>query len=114
MRRHPRKAYKLKVGLNTEHNFYVGFTGNISEGGLFLATEALLDIGDVVNLRFKLPNSSEEIKVDGEVRWVRDVSASGPGMPAGMGIKFISLDAKSRKIIDAFVQQRTPEFYPED
>lgn len=114
LRQHPRKGYKLKLGLNTTHNFYTGFTGNISEGGLFIATEAPLEIGRTISLRFTLPNSALEIQVDGEVRWVKDSFAAGANSLPGMGIRFINLDAKSRKLIEDFVEKREPEFYPED
>ena len=114
MRKYPRKAYRFKVGLNTEHNFYVGFSGNISEGGLFVASEAPLEIGDKVSLKFKLPNFPDEIQVEGEVRWVRDAAAASPGAPAGMGIKFLSLDPHVQQAIENFVAQRDPEFYPDE
>ncbi len=100
--------------MNTEHNFYVGFTGNISEGGLFIATEAPLEIGSIVLIQFKLPNSQSEISVKGEVRWVRDQSAAGPGAPAGMGVQFSNLSPEAQREIAAFVNKREPEFYPED
>ena len=113
-RKYPRKGYKLKIGLNTQHNFYTGFTGNISEGGVFIATEAPLEIGSVVSLSFKLPNAPNEINVDGEVRWIKERSATDRHTSPGMGIHFINLDNKSKKIIEEFVNMREPEFYPED
>jgi len=114
LRKYPRKGYKLKIGLNTTHNFYTGFTGNISEGGLFIATEAPMDIGSIVSLRFTLPGSSIEIDVNGEVRWIKDQAAAGSGSLPGMGIRFIDLDPKNRKLIEEFVKKREPEFYPDD
>ena len=114
LRKYQRKGYKLNIGLNTQHNFYTGFTGNISEGGVFIATEAPLEIGSVVSLNFKLPNSPIEINVDGEVRWIKDRSATDTHTLPGMGIHFINLDTKSKQIIEAFVNLREPEFYPED
>ena len=40
--------------MTSEHNFYVGFTEDISEGGLFIATDEPLEPGSPVTFELGL------------------------------------------------------------
>ena len=111
-RRAPRVDYKVKVALHTPDNFYVGFTGNISEGGLFIVTEVPQPIGSRIKVSFKLPDMKQEVQVEGEVRWIREAGASE--LPPGMGIKFLNLPEGAKRAIEKFIRKRTPEFFPDD
>jgi uncharacterized protein (TIGR02266 family) len=98
----------VQVGLQTEHNFYQGLSENLSEGGLFIATHQTMPIGTKIALNFALPSVEEPLKLEGEVRWVRD--SSGSNMP-GMGIRFVDLSEETTNLIKDFIRIREPEFY---
>jgi uncharacterized protein (TIGR02266 family) len=72
------------------------FARNISEGGLFIATETTLPVSTVISLQFRLPASQEPIVVSGRVVWTVN---GGTEQPSGMGIEFENLDDSARRRI---------------
>jgi uncharacterized protein (TIGR02266 family) len=108
-RRSPRHLVDLDVSLGSDHNFYAGFTENLSVSGVFVATDRLRPIGEALEICIHLPDGSE-LRGIGQVRWLRlydEVSAT----PPGMGVHFIELDANVAKAIETFLSQRNPLDY---
>ncbi|MDB4976295.1 MAG: Signal recognition particle receptor protein FtsY, partial [Myxococcaceae bacterium] len=66
-----RSDVEANVGVSSETNFYVGFSGEIAEGGVFVATYTTLDVGSLVNVTVSLPGGYE-FRVPGFVHFVRD------------------------------------------
>jgi uncharacterized protein (TIGR02266 family) len=112
-RQHPRHNVELEVTLESETNFYMGLTENVSEGGLFIATHVLKPLGTQIEVSFKLPEMSEPIKVMGTVRWVREYSDASDTSP-GMGVRFEHLNTEQFEQIHRFLAARDPLFYDED
>jgi len=106
-RRKRRIPLETNVGLVSDSNFYTGFSGDISEGGLFVSTYALQPVGTRVNLRFAI--DEVEVEAVGQVRWIREPRNSD--VPPGMGIEFEALDPNHEEAIRAFVGVREPLFY---
>jgi uncharacterized protein (TIGR02266 family) len=106
----PRQKLEANVGATTESNFFVGFSGDISEGGVFVATYATLDVGDHVQVLVTLPGGFEKT-IPGTVRFVRDPMdmESEPGI----GVRFDRLDDAARELILRFIRKRPPLFYDE-
>jgi uncharacterized protein (TIGR02266 family) len=102
----------LVVGIESESNFYAGFTENVSECGVFVATYAPLAIGSTVALRILLPEG-ELVQATGTVRWVRPFAESTDG-PSGMGIRFDQLSARDTARIQAFTESRAPMFFDDE
>lgn len=102
MRSHARKRLVVEVGLRTSHRFWSGWTENISEGGVFIATEDLLSVGDEVVLNLKLEGHMGARAFLCEVRWVRH--EADEGIPAGMGLHFLALDAAEAERIQQYIQ----------
>ncbi len=71
-RRQVRVAMQASIDLKSDHNFFTGFSTDISAGGLFIATLEPVDIGTEVDLTFTLPNG-QSIQAHGVVRWRREV-----------------------------------------
>ncbi len=114
VRRHyPRHNVELEVTMESETNFYLGLTENLSEGGLFIATHVHKPLGTQVEVSFKLPDLSEPIKVTGTVRWVREYSETSDTHP-GMGVRFEHLSPEHTEQIRRFLAARDPLFYDED
>ncbi len=100
----------LEVTLSGPHTFFSGFTMDISQGGLFIATHRVFPIG--TELMLELTLEGENIEVLTEVVWVRNMTHSDiSGESPGMGLKFIDLDQRSLEIIDQFVQKKDPLLY---
>ena len=105
-----RGKLEANVGATTESNFFVGFSGDISEGGVFVATYADMDVGSKVDVLVTLPGGFEKT-IPGTVRFVRDPMdmESEPGI----GVRFDRLEDEARELILRFIRKRPPLFYDE-
>jgi uncharacterized protein (TIGR02266 family) len=112
-RQHHRHNVELEVTMESETNFYMGLTENLSEGGLFIATHVLKPLGTQIEVSFKLPGASESLKLTGTVRWLREYSPTSDTSP-GMGVRFEQIDQHQVEHIRAFLAARDPLFYDED
>lgn len=107
-----RVKMQAAVDFGSDNNFFSGFSGNISDGGLFVATVKHLAIGTQIDLNFSLP-SGERIQAQGVVRWVREVNDKDPDSMPGLGVQFTRLDETAQAAIERFVASREPMFYVE-
>ena len=98
------------VGFRSASNFYTGFTSDISEGGLFVATHMLQPIGSELTLVFALP-TGPEISVRGTVRWLRDTRERDASAPPGMGVQFQAMNAADLERVGKLVALRDPIFF---
>ena len=107
-----REKIEANIGATTESNFYVGFSGEISEGGVFVATYEVLPKDSSVNVLVTLPGNFE-FRCDGWVRFVRDPFdlTSEDGAEPGMGVQFENLPQDARELVLRFVRKRPPMFY---
>jgi len=102
---------KVEVDYATEHNFFTGFTENLSSGGLFVATHIPAELGDVLSLTFTVPGLDENITAVGRVQWVREYNENSPDTIPGMGLRFLKLSKEARAAIEMFIQHRRPIFF---
>src|SRR5579871_6583373 len=58
-RQSPRVRMQAAIDLSSDTNFFTGFSTNISEGGLFVATVTPVEIGTPVDLSFTLPGGGK-------------------------------------------------------
>ena len=106
----PRVALCTEVDLGSDSNFYGGFSTDLSEGGLFIASVLTPPPGTLVGLTFTLPGGAP-IKAQGVVRWTREVNDALPEMMPGAGVQFLKLEPEVAASISDFVRQRDPLFY---
>lgn len=112
-REHDRVQMDVEVTLTSENNFYAGFTHDISEGGVFVASHDVLPIGSEVVFQLKLGKGVVSCK--GEVRWIRENSPYLDGVPPGFGVAFTELDDSVVQAINDFIARRREAiFYDED
>ena len=71
-------------------------SADLSEGGAFLRSELLFEIGDTLELAIPLP-SGQQIKATGRV--VRVSQSRGRESAPGMGIEFIQLSLADRRTL---------------
>jgi uncharacterized protein (TIGR02266 family) len=105
-----RTKMEANIGATTESNFYVGFSGEVAEGGVFLATYETYPKGTPLDLTVTLPGGFE-IRVAGRVRFVRDPMDLSSDAEPGMGIQFEQISAESRELVLRFIRKRPPMFY---
>jgi len=99
----------LMISVDSDSNFYVGFTENLSDGGVFVATHAPRPIGCLVHLAIALPNQLP-IRAKGRVAWVREYAEGSDAAP-GMGIRFDQVAPEDVTRILEFGRARQPIFF---
>jgi len=108
-----RAAYRFNlqvdVSLRSEDNFFQGFSENISEGGVFIATLAPPATGTVVNLTLTV-GDDESVGVQGVVRWIR---VNSDGDATGCGVQFTNLSTQAERAISLLLAQseKDPLFF---
>ena len=105
-----RVRMQASVDLESESNFFQGFSTNLSEGGLFVATVQMLPRGTQVDLHFTLPGG-KKIDARGVVRWTREVNDRTPDIFPGVGVQFVDLLPEAASAIRGFVTEREPLFF---
>jgi uncharacterized protein (TIGR02266 family) len=84
------------------HNFFSGFTQDISEGGVFLATHQVYPIGTEMALTFTIEGTKLNIK--SIVRWVRNPDDFRDGdVSPGMGLQFLEMNENDQSLINKYI-----------
>jgi hypothetical protein len=103
-RRYTRRAIAAEFVLHDQEGASGGQLAfdatDISEGGAFLRSELLLDVGDIIDVRFRLGGGAEHA-VRARVAWVS--RGKGGKGDAGMGLEFTEIDANARAAIATFI-----------
>ncbi|MCK5808289.1 TIGR02266 family protein [bacterium] len=106
-------AVDFSITGTTAHTFYAGFTQDISEGGVFVATHQTYPIGSSVKINLDIAGT--KIEVEAIVRWIKNADTFAKGdVDPGMGLQFVNLTAATKGVIDAFLQKREPMFVDVD
>jgi type IV pilus assembly protein PilZ len=82
-REHPRKASLIPVDCSTHDLCFTNFIQDISEGGVFIETNAPFYVGQKITLNFSLSGTEDVISVGGQVARINS---------QGIGVKFIEGD----------------------
>lgn len=107
-----RVRMQAAIDFESESNFFQGFSTNLSEGGIFVATVQTLPRGTQVDLHFTLPDG-HKLDIKGEVRWVREINDQTPDIFPGVGVQFAELPPQAAEVINKFVAAREPMFFPD-
>jgi uncharacterized protein (TIGR02266 family) len=108
-----RLSVKVNIGIQSNTNFFAGFTQDISSGGLFIATYDILSMGTPLNVNFSLPRGPV-LSLDGTVCWIREYNETTPDIFPGMGIQFDHLTNEDEDAINQFIAKNPPIFYDAD
>jgi uncharacterized protein (TIGR02266 family) len=100
-RRSERAPVVVQIEYSTVDALFSDFTRNINEGGIFVETDEPIPLDQKVDLKLRLPGSSDLVHVSGRVVRVESTTTSGPG---GIAIEFGELDAQARELINAAVR----------
>jgi uncharacterized protein (TIGR02266 family) len=101
---------EIEIGFASDSNFYTGFSENISEGGVFVATFREHRLGDRIDVSFTLPGDDHPLRLHAEVRWIRSQDPHDES-PPGYGLQFVDLPDDARVQIERFIKMRDPLFY---
>lgn len=106
-RTNKRIPVKLEVNYVNIEGLISDYTVNISRGGIFIATDAPLDIGTMVQLELKLSESVVPVEIVGEVAWITRPDRSSSLIVPGMGVEFRGLNTKAKKSLEQFIEQNS-------
>ena len=101
---------EVNIGASTESNFFVGFSGEIAQGGVFLSTYEVLPRGTKIKALVTLPGGFD-FNCEGWVRFVRDPFDLNTDSEPGMGIQFNTLTTDARDLVLRFIRKRPPMFF---
>ncbi len=87
-RQHNRAPMMLKVASRDTRTMLNVFTENISQGGVFIATNEQFSVGEEVEFEISFPGLLDPIPMKGLVKWSR--KSLSLDEPAGIGIEFLS------------------------
>ena len=81
-----RAPIEVRVDLKTGSESFAATTKNLGVGGLFVATDRQLNVGEHVTVELSLPGHVRPMPVGAEVRWVQ----MSDDRPFGLGLRFLS------------------------
>ncbi len=94
----------LKVSYRTYDDFIDEYTKNASRRGMFIKTRRPHQTHDVVDLFLHVPGLTEPVHISGEIVHTNTLNARDED--AGIGVKFIDIDEKSRQSLISFIQSQ--------
>jgi len=108
-RRGERVTLHAAVTATSETNFFAGFSENLSEGGVFIATLSPPPMGTTLEVAVAV-GEDEAVMVKGEVSWIR---TDEHGSPTGCGVRFGALDERQDRQLTSLLGRagREPLFY---
>jgi uncharacterized protein (TIGR02266 family) len=108
-RRYPRVIVRALVDYESPDTYLYDYSGDLSEGGIFIETENPLPQGTPLTLRFTLPNIESVFEVKAKVAWVNerasDGGESGKRLARGMGVQFESMDDADKATIQGYIRK---------
>jgi len=100
----PRVDVSVPVLLRDSQAERPGTARNLSRGGMFIEGSWLPPEGTEFTLEFSLPEAGRRLSPLAELVWRRLEPAAGS---PGIGVRFLGLDGRSSRDIEAFVHERT-------
>src|SRR4051812_44503021 len=90
----------------TVDEFIEHHSHDVSRGGIFIKTPSPFPPGTLLKFEIRLQDEQSVLAGVGRVVWKRDAGESASEMPAGMGVKFIKIDDKSKGLIQRLVESQ--------
>lgn len=101
----------IAVDYASGDTFLFAYLQNISEMGIFIRTDAPLNVGTRLTLRFHVDESAPLV-LEGEVTWINPYREHGDNLNPGMGVRFSELSPDRREQVVELV--RTVAYLNED
>ncbi len=95
----------------TVDEFIEHHSHDVSRGGIFIKTPSPFPPGTLLKFEIRIQDEQSVLAGVGRVVWKRDGNETSNDSPAGMGVKFIKIDDKSKGLIQRLVESQ-PEGTP--
>jgi uncharacterized protein (TIGR02266 family) len=93
----------------TVDEFIEHHSHDVSRGGIFIKTPSPFPPGTLLKFEIRISEEQTVLAGVGRVVWKRESAQAAPDTPAGMGVKFIKIDEKSKDIISRLVDAQDGE-----
>ncbi|MEP7125864.1 MAG: TIGR02266 family protein [Byssovorax sp.] len=90
----------------TVDEFIEHHSHDVSRGGIFIKTPSPFPPGTLLKFEIRIQDEQSVLAGVGRVVWKRDAGEPGLESPAGMGVKFIKIDDKSKGLIQRLVESQ--------
>ena len=90
----------------TVDEFIEHHSHDVSRGGIFIKTPSPFPPGTLLKFEIRIQDEQSVLAGVGRVVWKRDAGETGTESPAGMGVKFIKIDDKSKGLIQRLVESQ--------
>ena len=99
-----RVPYYSQVTIRDDKDLFYGMTGDISSGGLFVATFDRLPEEGEIRLSFTLPDDKTTIvETSGRVVWMNSKDRPVSRLPEGFGVEFTSISREEYLAIKEYI-----------
>jgi uncharacterized protein (TIGR02266 family) len=106
-RREPRVQCRLPLIFRTDNVSGTGLSFDISDDGLFVATDHELRENAPLELAFFLPSSPGVVAAKGRVVWLNgSAEPVNLRLPAGFGVQFLDIAARHLDLIREYISER--------
>src|SRR4029079_3284444 len=95
----------------TVDEFIEHHSHDVSRGGIFIKTPPPFPPGTLLKFEIRIQDEQSVLAGVGRVVWKRDAGETATEPPAGMGVKFLNIDDKSKGRIQRLVESQ-PEGTP--
>lgn len=111
-RQSPRLDARIEVGFQTENEFSLCYSKNISRGGIFLETEILPSPNARIEIIFDLSkildeSENQRISIVGKVVRLMSLSADGKNIHQ-IALQFVELDPQKELLLDRIFEKLQP------
>src|SRR5262245_372660 len=79
---------------------------DVSRGGIFIKTPSPFPPGTLLKFEIRIQDEQSVLAGVGRVVWKRETAQAAADQPAGMGVKFIKIDDKSKALIAKLVESQ--------
>lgn len=104
-RAEPRFHRSISLTYKDRQAFVTACTGNISTRGLFIRTDNPLEKGETFLLKLQLPDVTDLLQIQSQVAWSRRSGEQAEKGPAGMGVKFLDMNARDDQVLRKYLQE---------
>ncbi len=102
----PRILTHIPVEITTKVGSFSGFIENLSKTGASISTDKNIETGELIQLRFLIPEEGVSIDVGGEVVWVERIKKG-----YRIGVIFKELSSKSWSLINSLIISELDRLY---
>ena len=100
---------QMAISFESAGAFYEAYLRNISEGGVYIATQRDLRMGDRFLLTVAVDDGNEQVTLTVEVVWVNKRPSPGSGLDPGVGVAWLDLTPEKKALIKGVVHRALDE-----